>query len=580
MEDLGYTTKEELIDEDSDDGFEYREVDAPSVIPEGDNEPLEKTLNSVQEAHQLKPKKNVDSVELKHRPETVEDYLRNFLFRKKMSKTLACFQAEWYGMVRNGLVDEANLEVPDCYVQNSQLLDKVERLEKRNNLLEDALSGANKNILQLKKERDFHKLAHRGIKTENSELMSTIDRIQDQHDDIIKENKTLRKRYEVTKRKSTVADIKLEKTQQELLKVTMRQTSISDDGEPNKTTEVPKTLSETARPSAMSSSQLLPSTLLPRDVAGENVIPMTITRAKELRALTAFQAHDSAVSSMAINTLPGVTSSVLATGCDDGSFRLWDIGGDNNGEMLLHTQAHNNWIGGLAFHPQGSLLLTGSGDTTVKLWDLGAHECVGSLVDHGHAVWDIDVHHTGSAAVSASLDCTVKLWDLQSTTCCSTFRGHDDSVNSARFQSFSNLLVTAGGDHRVVLWDARTGFQNMIFQGHENACNHATFNAQGDKIASVDADGVVKLFEVRNGKCIASFSTLSTATYCSFDASGSVLAVACDDKSTRILDVTNLDLVNKLDGHYEAVQSVIFEAHGRYAVTGADDGGVRVWGAS
>lgn len=103
---------------------------------------------------------------------------------------------------------------------------------------------------------------------------------------------------------------------------------------------------------------------------------------------------------------------------------------------------------------------------------------MGSLVDHGHAVWDIDVHHTGSAAVSASLDCTVKLWDLQSTTCCSTFRGHDDSVNSARFQSFSNLLVTAGGDHRVVLWDARTGFQNMIFQGHENACNHATFNAQ------------------------------------------------------------------------------------------------------
>lgn len=178
-------------------------------------------------------------------------------------------------------------------------------------MLEDALSGANKNILQLKKERDFHKLAHRGIKTENSELMSTIDRIQDQHDDIIKENKTLRKRYEVTKRKSTVADIKLEKTQQELLKVTMRQTSISDDGEPNKTTEVPKTLSETARPSAMSSSQLLPSTLLPRDVAGENVIPMTITRAKELRALTAFQAHDSAVSSMVRMSKDGFTPANL-----------------------------------------------------------------------------------------------------------------------------------------------------------------------------------------------------------------------------------------------------------------------------
>jgi len=61
------------------------------------------------------------------REQVVEDFLRNFLLKSGMHRTLSAFQTEWYEMVQRGIVDEAGSDsIPDCYARNNQLLEQIE----------------------------------------------------------------------------------------------------------------------------------------------------------------------------------------------------------------------------------------------------------------------------------------------------------------------------------------------------------------------------------------------------------------------------------------------------------------------
>lgn len=53
----------------------------------------------------------------------MDDFVRNFLLRNGMQRTLDCFQTEWYELYQQGkVVDEDPDEVPDVYVQNQKVI--------------------------------------------------------------------------------------------------------------------------------------------------------------------------------------------------------------------------------------------------------------------------------------------------------------------------------------------------------------------------------------------------------------------------------------------------------------------------
>ena len=51
-----------------------------------------------------------------HRLEVVDDFIRNFLIRNNMEKTLASFQKEWYEYVQNS--KHQGEDIPDAYLEN------------------------------------------------------------------------------------------------------------------------------------------------------------------------------------------------------------------------------------------------------------------------------------------------------------------------------------------------------------------------------------------------------------------------------------------------------------------------------
>ena len=58
---------------------------------------------------------------------------------------------------------------------------------------------------------------------------------------------------------------------------------------------------------------------------------------------------------------------ILATGSDDKTAKLWDV---TSGALISTLEGHAERISDVAFSPDGQYGLSGSGDRTLKLWDL------------------------------------------------------------------------------------------------------------------------------------------------------------------------------------------------------------------
>uniref|UniRef100_A0A2I3RVR0 Sperm associated antigen 16 n=1 Tax=Pan troglodytes TaxID=9598 RepID=A0A2I3RVR0_PANTR len=101
-------------------------------IPEGE-EDLAKAIQMAQEQAtdtEILEQKTV--LPSKHAvPEVIEDFLCNFLIKMGMTRTLDCFQSEWYELIQKGVTELRTVEnVPDVYTQIMLLENENKNLKK------------------------------------------------------------------------------------------------------------------------------------------------------------------------------------------------------------------------------------------------------------------------------------------------------------------------------------------------------------------------------------------------------------------------------------------------------------------
>jgi WD40 repeat protein len=111
-----------------------------------------------------------------------------------------------------------------------------------------------------------------------------------------------------------------------------------------------------------------------------------------------------------IHALELVNSTLLASGCNDGSIKVWAW---QEGVSLFNLVGHFSDVNVLK-SLTSSVLASGSSDSTIKLWDIsqvGGGSLLQTLLGHTNSIWGLDLLEN-CVLISGSLDQSLKLWDL------------------------------------------------------------------------------------------------------------------------------------------------------------------------
>lgn len=597
-----YYLEKVSIPEDSEDGFEYEElsVEEESVAEEEDLEAVAEVLrNHTNDSEFVLPERIPSSSQkllCSPTPEVVDDFLRNFLVKMGMSRTLDCFQTEWFEMLQKGTLKTNNVGfVPDIYIHNQLLENELKNVQRERDSYKQAAFQAGETIVKLQKERDFHRLQHKRVMQEKNRLIGDIQRLKKHYESYGPALKQLNEKYQTALRQKMLVSIERDRVSSQVHNLNstpcnarsslgtrrfLKENELHNGRSPERGTKSSvdelATYDPAKDPTKSTTTKHSKDSEFPASTRVNPFLPQIkalsaqSTNISEFSVTKSIKAHTMAVSCLALHP----RKLLVASTSDDHLWRLW---GMPEGEMIMTGEGHTDWLSSCSFHPSGHFLATTSGDTSVKIWDFAKSCCVLTLEGHTHATWGCSFHSCGDFVASCSMDNTAKVWDLNSERCRYTLRGHVDSVNSISFVPFSNILLTCSADKTISLWDARAGLCAQTFYGHRHSCNSATFNALGDMIASCDSYGIVKLWDVRNTSAMTTVDTgPHPSNQVAFSPNGHVLAVASNDHEVKLVEVASSH-VSSLLGHNDAVQSVIFDHKNEYLISAGYDGEIFIW---
>ncbi|XP_017802387.1 sperm-associated antigen 16 protein isoform X2 [Papio anubis] len=533
-----YYLEQVTITETSEDDYEYEEIpDDNFSIPEGE-EDLAKAIQMAQEqatdTEILERKTVLPSKPAV--PEVIEDFLCNFLIKMGMTRTLDCFQSEWYELIQKGVTELRTVgNVPDVYTQLMLLENENKNLKKDLKHYKQAADKAREDLLKIQKERDFHRMHHKRIVQEKNKLINDLKGLKLHYASYEPTIRVLHEKHHTLLKEKMLTSLERDKVVgqisglQEILKNVeighsyhAPEMKVGRSREKENTSEGPtqRGLRE-AREQNKCKTKMKGNTKdseFPIDMqpnANLNVCKENLSPAKfDYKLKNIFRLHELPVSCVSMHPHKDILVSC-------GEDRLWKVLGLPKGNVLLTGFGHTDWLSDCCFHPSGNKLATSSGDTTVKLWDLCKGDCILTFEGHSHAVWSCTWHSCGNFVASSSLDKTSKIWDVNSERCRCTLYGHTDSVNSIEFFPFSNTLLTSSADKTLSIWDARTGICEQSLYGHMHSINDAIFDPRGHMIASCDARGVTKLWDFRKLLPIVSIDIgPSPGNEVNFDSSG------------------------------------------------------------
>uniref|UniRef100_A0ABI7Z3A0 Sperm associated antigen 16 n=1 Tax=Felis catus TaxID=9685 RepID=A0ABI7Z3A0_FELCA len=533
-----YYLEQVTVTEASEDDYEYEEIpDDNFSIPEGE-EDLAKAIQMVQEQAtdtQILEQKTVLPSK-QPVPEVIEDFLCNFLIKMGMTRTLDCFQSEWYELIQKGLTELRDLgNVPDVYTQNMLLENENKNLKKDLKHYKQAADKAREDLLKTQKERDFHRMHHKRIVQEKNKLINDLKGLKLHYASYEPTIRVLHEKHHTLLKQKMLTSLERDRAVGQIsgLQATLKNMEMGHNYHASEIRVVPKREKENAlegptqkglreaREKNKSNTKIKDNTKdseFPTDMQPnpnlylykENICPAKV----DYKLNNIFRLHELPVSCIIMHPCKDILISC-------GEDRLWKVVGLPKGNVLLTGFGHTDWLSDCCFHPSGNKLATSSGDTTVKLWDLSKGNCILTFEGHNHAVWSCTWHSCGDFVASSSLDTTSKIWDVNSERCRCTLYGHVDSVNSIEFFPGSNTLLTGSADKTLSVWDARTGNCEQSLYGHMHSVNDATFTPRGHMIASCDACGVIKLWDFRKLLPIVSIDVgPSPGNEVNFDSSG------------------------------------------------------------
>ncbi len=179
----------------------------------------------------------------------------------------------------------------------------------------------------------------------------------------------------------------------------------------------------------------------------------------------------------------------------DGQVRIFDVASGRVVGGYEHDRPGTNGYGtvrGFDWSDDGSMLASGADDWTIRVWDVRGKRIVHTLdlprptarMPQGAPV---DISPDGRwVAGAAGFDDKAYVWNLESGKEVAELAGHASIIESVRFHPDSELLVTASFDRTARIWDRVTGHTVAVIRPRARATPAQPANLAS---ASFSADG-------------------------------------------------------------------------------------------
>ncbi|MFI5461092.1 MAG: protein kinase [Isosphaerales bacterium] len=283
---------------------------------------------------------------------------------------------------------------------------------------------------------------------------------------------------------------------------------------------------------------------LPRFASGADDHAVIVWDADAARPLGRWNAHDIWVTGLAYSP----DGSLLATTCGDSnaynfpvdnSIRLWDAENGTLRKRLPRPPASG--VRTLAFDPTGRRLASGDEGGTVLIWDVDSGKILRRENLGGSAVRSAVFVNGGRHLIVGQLGGKLALFDLE---------GSGPPRRTELPQGCVRLVVDSRGN-RVIVGDSQGGLSTLslpeltvvqrLANGHDGALLSLALRADGRLLATSGIDRRVVLRDALTSEALLTFpAETGLVKDVAFDASGRWLALAGADSDVTLWDLTRL----------------------------------------
>lgn len=273
--------------------------------------------------------------------------------------------------------------------------------------------------------------------------------------------------------------------------------------------------------------------------------------------------------------------------------RHFASGGDTH-NLLVHSTddssqfqnlaTHKSHIRAIAWSADGNWLASGAIDRKVFVFDARTYRKAHTFAvdDYVHALaW----HPTQPMIAVGSRDKTVTFWNVETGKKIGDPCIAKNAVQTIDYSVDGQLLAvgTWNRTNGIEIWDTKTRQRSHLINQHDSPVYSVQFSPDGSRLASADTSG--KIAVRRTSRLAASKPEWSRKVArptweIAWNADGSALASAGDDRLIHIWDAITGDPLKTLEGHTNSIWALDWSPDGLTILTGSHDSTLRLWNAN
>ncbi|XP_065198947.1 uncharacterized protein LOC135830641 [Sycon ciliatum] len=535
---------------------------------------------------------------IKTTPSVTDEFVRGFLVRKGMNKTLRVFEEEWIELAENGQLHPEDVNnFPDVYSENEYLNGQVTFLREEMATQDAIAKKAIRNFERVSLIRDHHRVRDRQSTLELRSLNAKMKRMSAHYESYEPTLRQLKEKFDVLFREKSMASLELEKTKKELLslKATIAHESNVNETVRNaqrNTTTIPMStnvrgkvavprdpLSPAAIPGSGEANPLAPPAPLARreldvDVekpaGGNNMATLTNGNLQT----------DDTLASVSGQTAP-MTAPGDTTAAGDYFRRVLD-------EMIPVNDAGTSGLSADESREHGSALISDA----VRESDTGHGVVKGSATmpsrrDDGPidlAPMPDLVKPPGKPPTFASLQ-EVSIDPRKGFGLEYSFATHDRGIVKMCLARDNSLAVTVGNDRLWHSWKLPSGEHLMTGEGHLQGVTSADLSADSTMLATTSADSTARIWDFCSGECksILDMGGVSHAFAepclwdCAWNWNGQCLVVTSSSGKVALFDTETSRMCRQLLGHTGSANACVFLPYSYLFCTAGSDATVQLW---